>query len=331
MTMKAVKLLGNSKVTVAEFPTPEPEDGQVLIRVTASGLCGSELKSLRAEKESPSNGGHEVVGIVEDPCGSSRLAKGDRVGVHAVWGCGKCRWCVMGQYTYCDDRGGLGGAHAEWICAPDHCCLRLPDDVPFDVGVLLSGDGLGVPYHLGRSLGTRGGEVVVVVGVGPIGLGNVLIQSFFGAEVVAIDVNDFRLGLAKDLGAKHSINPGRDNPAEVVRELTNGLMADKCIESAGRPETLLLALDLVGKAGCVGVVGEQGEVPFNPGKHLIRRDVTVMGSWFYHYCEYPAMVDLYRRGLQVQKLITDHFPLSEAQAAYEKFERGETGKVILEP
>ena len=329
--MKIVRFLGNAKIAVEDAPKPEPSEGEVLIRVTASGICGSELKSFRSEKGLESNAGHEVVGIVEDPRGSALLEAGDRVGVHAVWGCGRCRWCVAGKYTYCDNRGGLRGAHTEWLCAPDHCCLKLADDVPDDVGVLLTADGLGVPYHLNQRLNTRGGDVVVVIGVGPIGLGNVLLQSYFGAEVIAIDVNDFRLGLARGLGAKHTINASRQDPRNVVSELTGGLMADKCIEAAGHAETLLLALDLVGKGGCVGVVGEQHEVPIDPGKHLIRGDIALLGSWFYHYGEYPSMVDLYRRGLAIPKLITDHFPLSQADAAYEKFAAGKTGKVILKP
>jgi len=223
------------------------------------------------------------------------------------------------------------GTHAELIAAPDHVCLKLPDDVPFDVGVLLAGDGIGVPYHVSRRLSTKGGDVVCVIGVGPIGLGNTMMQAFLGGEVIAIDINDYRLSLAKELGATHTINPQNFDPVEVVGDITNGMFADKCIEAVGRPETVKLALKLVGKAGIVMAVGEQGDVPVNIGGDLIRRDITLMGSWFYHYAEYPEMVDLYHRGLPVAKMITDHFPLTEAQAAFTKFANGQAGKVMLEP
>ncbi|MBM4050879.1 MAG: hypothetical protein FJ279_37770, partial [Planctomycetes bacterium] len=186
--MKAVQYLGNGKVTVKDYPDPKADGNKVLIQVKTSGICGSELHAYRGPKEHASNGGHEVAGVVLDAGTSKKVKAGDRVGVHAVWGCGNCRWCAQGQYTYCDTRSGLGGAHAELITAPDHCCLKLPDDVPDDVGVLLSGDGLGVPYHVSRRLGTRPRDFVLVIGAGPIGLGNILVQSYLGAEVIACDV-----------------------------------------------------------------------------------------------------------------------------------------------
>lgn len=329
--MKAVQYLGNSKVMVKDYPDPKADGNKVLIQVKASGVCGSELHAYRGPKEHASNGGHEVAGVVVDAGTSKKLKAGDRVGVHSVWGCGNCRWCAMGQYTYCDTRSGLGGAHAELITAPDHCCLKLPDDVPDDVGVLLSGDGLGVPYHVSRRLGTRPRDFVLVIGAGPIGLGNILVQSYLGAEVIACDITAQRLQLAKDLGAAHAIDASKADPLKAVKDLTHGMLCERVIEAVGRPETFALAMKAVGKAGTVMLVGEQGQVPLSPSEHLIRRDITLMGSWFYHFCEFWPMLDLYRRGLRVAALITDRFPLAQANEAYAKFASGLTGKVMLVP
>jgi threonine dehydrogenase-like Zn-dependent dehydrogenase len=324
-------MLGSSQVTVKEFPDPVPAEGQVLVRITASGLCGSELKGYRAEGEREFNGGHEAAGEVVEANGCRLFQPGDRVGLHAVHGCGKCRWCAQGKYTFCPDKVGIGGTHAELVAVPEHTCLALPEGVPDDVGVLLSGDGLGVPYHVGKYLQTRGGEVVAVIGCGPIGLGNILVQNFYGAEVIALDVLESRLALATELGADHVINPEQTDPVEAVRNLTNGMLADKCIEAVGKPETVKLALRLVANAGTVMACGEQGDVPINIGADLIRRDLTLRGSWFFHFYEFHEMVDLHSRGLWAEKLITDHFPLSEAGEAFAKFAAGETGKVILQP
>ena len=329
--MLGVQLLGNGKVTVREYPNPILTENQVMIQVRDSGICGSEMHAFRGPNKQEFNGGHEVAGVVIDANKSRQLKEGDRVGVHAVWGCGVCRWCLAGKYTFCDNRTGCPGTHAELIAVPEHVCLQLPDEVSFDVGVLLTGDGIGVPYHVSRRLSTKGGDVVCVVGVGPIGLGNIMMQAFLGGEVIALDINDYRLSLAKELGAAHTINPQKIDPGEAVRDITGGMLADKCIEAVGRAETLKLALQLVGKAGMVMAVGEQGDVPVNIGGDLIRRDITLMGSWFYHYAEYPEIVDLYRRGLPVAKVITDHFPLTEAQTAFTKFANGQAGKVMLEP
>lgn len=329
--MRGVQMLGQSRVAIQQYPDPSPKEGEALIQIQASALCGSELHGYRADRQQEFNCGHEAMGVVVETRNTRRLKPGDRVGIHAVWGCGDCRWCAEGRYTYCDQRRGTPGTHAELVAAPEHVLLKLEEDIPDDVAVLVTGDGLGVPYHVSTRLNARDGDVVCIIGAGPIGLGNVLVQSFLGAEVVVIDFNDYRLGLARDLGARHTINSQKDDPVEAVRQITSGNLANKCIECVGRPETLQLALRLVGKAGTVMAVGEQGEVPINIGEGLIRRDITLMGSWFYHYCEFGAMVDLYRRGMRVDKLVTHHLPLAAADAAFAEFAAGRTGKTVLRP
>ena len=332
--MLGVQLLGNEKITVKEYPEPTPtNENDLLIQVKASGICGSEMHGYRDPTPHASNGGHEVAGEVIDAGSSTKFKVGDRVGVHAVRGCGECRWCSVGKYTYCRNHigGGGTGTHVERLAAPDHVCLRLPEDVPFDIGVLLTGDGCGVPYHVSQRLNTKGGDFVCVLGAGPVGLGNTIVQSFLGAEVIVIDINDYRLSLAKAAGATHTINSKETDPLEAITEITHGMLVDKCIEAAGRPETLRLAFTLVGVAGTIMCVGEQGDLPISPSRDLIRKDITLMGSWFYHYSEYPAMLDLYRRGLPIGRMITDHFPLVEAQTAFSKFADGQAGKVMLEP
>ena len=330
--MRAVQILGDSKLTVKEYPDPEPQPGEVLIQVKASGLCGSELKWFRKEGHvQDMNGGHEAAGVVVAACGCKHLEEGDPVGIHAVRGCGECEWCVKGMYTYCDAKLPVsGGTHAELFTAPEHVCAKLPDDVPFEVGMLLSGDGLGVPFHVNTRLQTRGGDVVCVVGLGPIGLGNVLVQSFVGAEVIAVDVNPYRVELAKKLGAAHGVDASQADPFEVVQGLTHGRLADVCIEAVGHPDTLKLALRCVGKAGTVMACGEQGDVPVNVSSDLIRRDIALIGSWFYHFSEFGDMLQLCRRGLRAGELITHRFDLDDAQQAFDLFAAGKAGKVVLE-
>ena len=143
--MLGVQLLGNEKLTVKEYPEPIlTYKNDLLIQVKASGICGSEMHGYRGPTPHTSNGGHEVAGEVIDAGRSTKFKVGDRVGIHAVWGCGDCRWCGVGKYTYCNNRTGRDlGTHVERFAAPDHVCLKLPEDVPFDVGVLLTGDGCG--------------------------------------------------------------------------------------------------------------------------------------------------------------------------------------------
>lgn len=328
--MLAVKCLGHEQVALEEYPEPKPTDGEVLVRIRASALCGSEMHGYRGDQAMQSNGGHEPAGVVVDASYSRRWHAGDRVGIHAVWGCGACEWCAQGIYTFCDRRRGCPGAHAQFMAVPDHACVALPSDIPFGVGALLAGDGLGVPYHTSRRLNTRGGDTVAVVGCGPIGLGNVLVQAFFGARVVALDLSPERLELARSLGAAETVNVAETDAFAALRALTAGRLADAVIEASGRPEGFALALKLVGKGGTVALNGENAQVSLHVGSDLIRRDITLFGSWFYHFREYPEMLELVRRGLPAQKLITAHYPLAEAQQAFSDFAAGKTGKVILD-
>jgi len=122
---------------------------------------------------------------------------------------------------------------------------------------------------------------------------------------------------------------GETEPFAAVKELTGGRLAEAVIEATGRPEGLALALKMVGKAGTVACCGENREVTINVGNDLIRRDITMFGSWFFHFREFPDMLDLYRRGLAVDKLVTHRYPLADIGAAYADFAAGKVGKPAI--
>jgi len=332
-TMRVARVHGKARVTVEQVPTPRPSAGEVLVRIEASALCGSELHAYRDGGHPSDNPGHEAAGVIVDAGDSPIWRVGDRVGMSAVQGCGDCAECRAGRYTFCRQRpsGGSPGWHAEYGLCRGVACFRLPDDVPFDHGVLLSGDGLGVPYHVSRRTRPQPGETVAIFGVGPVGLGNVLVNAFLGARVIAVDVVPGRLEYAERLGAWRTIDGRETDVAAAIRDLTRGLGAEICLECAGRPETARLALDCVATNGRVMCVGEQRSVEISPSRDLIRRDITLMGSWFYHFREAAEMLELYRRGLRVGELITHRFPLDQAAEAYRRFAAGETGKAILQP
>ena len=332
--MRVLQFLGNSNVSIEEADVPTLDAGDVLIRVEASAICGSEMHAYRGDKGHPTgNPGHEAAGVIIDPGDSPIWREGDRVGVSAVQGCGECRECRAGRYTFCPQRppGKGPGWHAEYLVARGLACIRLPDDVSFDLGVLLTGDGLGVPYHVSRQTKPQPGETVAVFGVGPVGLGNVLVNTFLGCRVIAVDLSATRLKFAREVGAWKTINAGEDDPAEAIRRLTGGRGAEICLECAGRPETVKSALQCVATNGRVMCVGEHPRIEISPSGDLIRRDISLSGSWFYHFREAPEMLELYRHGLPVERLITHRFPLEQADEAYRLFAAGEAGKVILHP
>lgn len=329
--MKKLQLTGNQQVAIIDVPEPEPQAGEVRVRTVVSALCGSEMGDYRGNGVSGGNNGHEAAGVIDalGP-GVEDFAIGQRVGVSAIAGCGHCPYCTAGQYTWCDSFSFHGNMHAEAFTLPARACHRLPDDLPWEASVLVSGDGLGVPFHSARKIASPTIKTVVVFGLGPIGLGNVLMQKHLGRRVFGVDLSPERLALATSLGAEQVLDPREftDLPG-YLRGLTDNFGPDVCMECAGIPQTLRLALACVRKGGSVILNGEQGPLELSPSDDFIRRDITATGAWFYHFGEFPDMLAAQRAGLAVERLITHRYPLAEAAEAYAVMANGKSGKVLL--
>ena len=328
--MKIVNQVGHSEIVVEERPRPQLKSGEVLIQTVVSALCGSEMSAYRKAGYPRGNMGHEAAGIVAElGDGVQSLTVGQRVGVSAIAGCGNCSFCQKGQYTWCDNYGFYDNMHAEYFAIPALACHPLPDDVPWDVGVLITGDGLGVPYHTSTKL-NQDVETVAIFGLGPVGLGNLIFQTYLGRRVIGIDRSPERLELARQLGAADTIAVEENTDVVArVRALTGGQGADVCIEAAGAPATARQCFAATRKAGQVIFNGEQSAVELSPSEDFIRRDISATGSWFYHFHEYSKMLELFRNGLPVASLITHRFPLHQAGEAFRAME-GKSGKVLLQ-
>ncbi|MEW6750139.1 MAG: zinc-binding dehydrogenase [Candidatus Latescibacterota bacterium] len=331
--MRTLKLDGGGQARLVEAPEPVPSLGEVVIRTRLSALCGSELHGYRGQGMTAGNSGHEGMGIVQavGP-GVSRVKLGQRVGVSAIAGCGRpeCAACRQGQSTWCPDRRFYGSMHAEAFLTAETACLPLPEDVSDPVGVLLSGDGLGVPYHSSRKIAGEDVRTVAVFGLGPIGLGHVLLQAHLGRRVIGIDRVPQRLQLAAQLGAVQTVDACKLDPIAAIVGLTGGRGVDVAIEAAGVPATVQQCFGAVRTAGTVVLNGEQGPVELSPSEDFIRRDVRAVGSWFYHVGEFPEMLRLYREGLPAARLVTHVLPFEEAPQAFALFASGQTGKVMLQ-
>lgn len=330
--MKRIAQHGGGVVSVEEVPEPVPGPGEVLIRTGASVLCGSEMGSFRgAGAADGGNGGHEAAGeVVALGADVDRRMLGRRVGVSAVVGCGHCASCLQGIYTWCAEFSGASNLHAEYSVVAARACHELPEDIDDEVGTLLTGDGFGVPFHTQQRLSDRPFERIAIFGQGPIGLGSVMLQSFLGREVVAVDLAPARLALADELGAAATVRveDGLDI-AEAVRDAFGGHRPDVCIEASGHPSGVRSAFASVAHGGRVVFNGEQGPLELSPSEDFIRRDITAMGAWFYHFREYTGMLSLLRGGLPMHRLITHSLPVDDAAEGYRLMASGESGKVAL--
>ena len=329
--MRSVVFEGNARVAVREMPVPEAGPGQVLVEVAASAICGSEMKSYRGPKPLGSNPGHEIVGTVVDNPGGQGPRLGDRVAVNIITGCGRCTTCRSGDRRFCAEQGYVFGGHADYVLAPDVCCMPLPDDLPVAEGVLLGGDTLGVGYHALSKVAPAPHDTVVVVGCGPVGLGFVRLLGFWGVRTIAVEPSAYRRDLAGRVGAAETIDPGAVDALEAVAELTGGRGADIGVDASGSHGGVNLALDATRDRGRFIFAGAGHEATINPWKQFLEKELTAYGVWYFVDADYYGLLDLYRNGLDVRPLITHRFPLAAAPEAYDLFARGETGKVIFEP
>jgi threonine dehydrogenase-like Zn-dependent dehydrogenase len=180
--MKAVFYAGHGRIEVREVPTPTVGPGDVLIRIRASVICGSELHDYRGDHGGKGPAGHEGVGEVVAAPATSGLAAGQLVAVQVLSGCGNCERCLAGDPEHCTKMRFHGGTHAEFMAVPAMCCRPVPADIPPDIAVLLGGDAIGTPYHALSRLGISAADTAAVFGCGPIGLGCIAVLRFFGAR-----------------------------------------------------------------------------------------------------------------------------------------------------
>ncbi|MCC7022130.1 MAG: zinc-binding dehydrogenase [Thermomicrobiales bacterium] len=328
--MKRVVFAGNSRVTVDDVAVPEPGPGDVLVRVGASAICGSEMKSYHSPSAWPGNTGHEIVGEVAADAAGTPWRAGDRVAVNIITGCGECMACRGGDRRFCAQQGYVFNGHGEYVAVPAINLMPLPDDLPYDEGVLLGGDTLGVAYHALSRVQLRPRDTVAVVGCGPVGLGFVRLLAFYGVRTIVVELGPYRRDLAQRLGAEITIDPGAGDALAAIREATGGRGVDVGIDASGSDPGVNLALDAVRDEGQFIFAGAGHKATINPWSQFLEKELTAYGVWYFVDRDYFGLLDLYRQGLTVRDLITHRFALDDAEAAYLTFAHGESGKVIFE-
>lgn len=343
--MKALLLTEYKKLEVADMPVPTIGPLGVLVRVRACGICGSDIHGFdgsTGRRIPPLVMGHEAAGVVAEVGGDvTKLRIGDRVTFDSMVSCGECHFCRLGEINLCDSRRVLGvscgdyrqhGCFAEFVAVPEHICYRLPDALPFEQAAMV--EPVSIAVHAVRRTPVTPGDTAVVVGSGMIGL--LVIQSLrlAGCEpVIAVDLDEHRLAIARMLGADMSLNADAVDVLAEVRRLTEGRGADVAMEVVGSTVTVKTAIDSTRKGGAVTLVGNLApEVTF-PLQSVVTRELSLFGTC--GSCgEYPECLDLMSRGaIQVEPLITATAPLDEGPQWFERLYNGEPGamKVILQP
>ena len=331
--MHAIVYHGPGEKSWEEVPKPTiTDDTDAIVKVDAVTICGTDLHILKGDVPAVTPGrilGHEAVGTVES-VGSAvkNLSPGDRVLVSCITACGSCRFCREGSYGQCLGGGGwilghkIDGTQAEYVRVPfaDTSTFAIPDGVT-DEEVLMLADIGPTGYEVGVLNGhVAPGDVVAVVGAGPVGLSAVMGSKLFSpAHVVAIDLSDARLDAAKQFGADVVVNPSREDALEVVHGLTQGLGADVTIEAVGVPATFEQCTALVRPGGTVANVGVHGAPATLHLEELWIKNVTITTGLVDTYSTPTLLRLLGSRQVDMGRFVTHRFPMSEFLQAYEVF------------
>jgi threonine dehydrogenase-like Zn-dependent dehydrogenase len=343
--MLAAFLPGNSTVELREVALPRPGIGQVLIRMRASGICGSDIhyiyhKHVGDDPRSRYQGvvaGHEPAGeVIELGAGCRHFKAGDRVAVYHISGCGFCRACRKGFQISCTDplRAAYGwqrdGGHASFLVADERDLVHLPDSLSFKDGCFIS-CGVGTAYEGILRGNVSGSDSVLVVGLGPVGMAALMLAGGRGAHLrVGVDVQSERIAQAARLGLiDHGFVAGPD-ALEAINSVTRG-GAHVSLDCSGNPHGRLLALQGTASWGRCVYIGETGHVTFNVSDDLMHRQRTLYGSWVtsLHNMD-QCCDDLAAWGLHPHDIITDALPLEEVSEAYALMAGGKSGKVVIE-
>ena len=346
--MKALVYHGPGKKSWDDVPMPTIETASdAIVRVEATTICGTDLHILKGDLPAMVDGriiGHEAVGTVtEVGAAVSRVRVGDRVLVSCVSSCGACRFCREGRYGQCLGGGGwilgneIDGTQAEYVRVPfaDNSTYPAPGGIS-DEELLMLADILPTAYEVGVLNGQiRPGDVVAVVGAGPIGLSAISGARLFSPSlIIAIDMNASRLEAAKQFGADVVVNNSTQDPIAAVRELTGGLGADVAIEAVGVPATFELATDLVRPVGRIANIGVHGKPATLHLERLWDRDVTITTGLVDASSTATLLKLLISGHLDAKRFITHRFSFDEFDHAYDVFgDAAETGalKVVLTP
>ena len=343
--MTGAFLPGNSTVELRDVPVPVPGHGEVLLRMKASTICGSDIRCIYHEHLGKGPEGYQGVVAGHEPCGQivkvgpgcRRFAEGGRVIVYHISGCGLCNDCRRGYMISCTSqryRRAYGwqrdGGMADYLLAEKKDLIQLPDELTYADGAQVA-CGFGTVYEGLQKIGIGGDHAVLVTGLGPVGLATAALCRKMGAvHIIGIDVIEERMRLARDLGLCDEVLPsGPGNVAE-VRRLTGGQGVERAVDCSANDAARATAIRATRKWGRIVFLGEGGRVEFNPSPDIIHDQKTIFGSWVTSTWLMEELVErLVRWNLHPAGLITHRFPLDKVAEAYALMASGKCGKVSV--
>jgi 2-desacetyl-2-hydroxyethyl bacteriochlorophyllide A dehydrogenase len=338
--MQALVYHGPEDLRCEQIDAPTPGPGEVLIKIKAVGICGSDVHGylgITGRRTPPMVMGHEFSGVVQElGAGVTELKIGDRVAPYPVIFCGECEFCREGKTHICLHKKPLGvleynGAMTEYVCLPAKLAFKLSDNVSYEVGSMV--EPLAVAYHGINTGGDISGKNVLIIGAGTIGLlALAIVKMRNPAKVLVSDLSDDRLKIAREMGADVTINPAKDNFNSIIKNETDGMGVDIAFEAVGASPTVkqaMSSLEFGGKAVWIGNSAKMIEINM---QEIVTRELKVFGSFLYTFEEFGEVVTMLASGkLNVAPIISLTAPLGEGVELFRRLakEPGSLIKVIL--
>jgi threonine dehydrogenase-like Zn-dependent dehydrogenase len=332
--VRGVYLPGGRRVETRDVADPSPGRGQVVLKMRASTICGSDLRAIYREHL---GAGHEPCGeVVELGPECRRLAVGDRVVVYHIAGCGQCADCRAGYFISCTSpaRAAYGwqrdGGHADLLLAEEATCIVLPEQLDFVDGACIA-CGFGTAYEALVRTDVSGRDALLITGLGPVGLAAGLLARRMGAHtIIGVEGNADRQRLASELGAVDVVLGPDTDVADTVRALTRGEGVDVALDASGAAAARATAVESTRRWGRCVFVGEGGRFEVDASHALIHRQLTLHGSWVTSVGRMAELTLLLAQwGLRPSVTVTDRFALDRAADAYALADQGGAGKVAI--
>jgi len=334
--MKAAVLYGKGDMKIKNVDTPQMKDDEVLIRVKAASICGTDVHFYKGEMETntPRILGHDFSGIIEETGKDVKgFSKGDKVIAEIVRYCGDCHFCKIGNYQLCVNAVYMGfevdGAFAEYVVAPAKNVFKIPDNVSFEEAAIM--EPVALALHVMDFVQPKIGETMAVLGQGPVGLVQTQVAKLSGMRVVAIEPTEERLKLAKEFGADYLVNPNKENVKDAVSKVTGGLGVDCSVEAVGLQKTVDQAMEITRKGGKVIIVGSSKGLRGPPVRH---EDMACYAVSDGGTRKYPIALSLVSQGkVNVKRLITREISLEKLPQTMGLLADGRLAaiKVIVKP
>jgi len=335
-TMKRAAITGVKQTILLDSPIPEPKEDWVLVKVHAVPLCTEYKGWLNGNEYS----GHEAAGEVVKVAQPGRVKVGDRVVVMPGSPCGKCAYCISGEYIHCqqmvnpDEFSGLkhaGDTHVQYLIKQDWLLVPIPDGISYELASLAC-CGLGPAFGALENMNVAASDTVLITGGGPVGLGGVVNATFRGARTIMVERIPYRQQKAKELGADLVLDPDDPEIRSKIMQYTDSIGVDSCLEVAGVVEAQRLCIDVTRRKGQIALIGECDEdLAIKASPDFIRKGIVLLGQWHYNLNGIFKIMKVICESPVIDKMITHVFPMNKIQEALEISASHNCGKIMLKP